>query len=63
MLMFLKALFIGTPSCQHKWSVMNQWSVSKRRYSFDDWTQVGTRYAMRCDHCGDLKEVKMGDCG
>lgn len=59
---FLKKIFIGEPSCNHKWEVMNTWTVSKRRRYYTEWVACGTRYAMQCKHCGNIKEVKVGEC-
>lgn len=64
MIRLLRFLFTGEwHICQHQWDIHETWTVSQRaRGGFDDWRKTGTRYAMRCKHCGEITERTVGDC-
>jgi len=55
MIGLLYRLIIGRfSSCQHKWEIHDT-----TRIVIENNVAVGTKYHLRCEHCGDMKKVEL----
>lgn len=68
MIMWLWRLIFGTYQCRHKWNVISKHRVERdiidnSGFNFLNpikYTEKGLCHVMQCEHCGEIKEVKIG---